>query len=431
MKKILLTAVAVLAALPLFAQFSAPRRSYVEFLLYPDHGDANYKVGETPVVTLKALGAGMPLEGVDVRYASGMDMMAADLEGSLTLHGGEARIELPSCAVPGFRYVSVNFSVDGKQYKDMLKVAYSPESLTPSGKMPSDFRGFWKKAVAEARKYSLDPQVTRLEKYCTESVEVSLVKLTVGKGGRNMYGYLTVPKDGKKHPVLFCPPGAGANRISPTTFYSERGYIYFSICIHSDLNPELSDADFAEARKPYDDYIHEGLQCPDTYYYKDVYAGCVRCVDFLCTLPQWDGRNVGVTGGSQGGALTVVTAALSEKVTFAAPFYPALCDLPGFTKGRAGGWPKFYMEDAQGLHEQELSTLAYYDVVNFGAIVKCPVFLSYGYADESCSPTSVTVLRNAIKAPLRVEVTPNSGHWRYGETNERVMEWQEGLIKGL
>lgn len=59
-------------------------------------------------------------------------------------------------------------------------------------------------------------------------------------------------------------------------------------------------------------------------------------MDFLCSLPDWDGKNVIVTGGSQGGALTLVTAALNEKVTMCAPFYPALCDLQGFRHDRAG-----------------------------------------------------------------------------------------------
>ena len=172
------------------------------------------------------------------------------------------------------------------------------------------------------------------------------------------------------------------------------------------------------------DYTFNGIKDPGTFYYRAVYAGCVRCVDFLCTLPQWDGRNVGVTGGSQGGALTVVTAALSDKVTFAAAFYPALCDVCGFLYGRAGGWPKYFQQNPEEGWEREKRTLSYYDVVNFGRRIKCPLFLSYGYADDTCSPTSVTALRNSVTAPLTVDITPNSAHWRYMETNDRALEWQ-------
>ena len=35
---------------------------------------------------------------------------------------------------------------------------------------------------------------------------------------------------------------------------------------------------------------------------KHVYVGLVRCIDFLTSLPEWDGKNVAVQGGSQGGA---------------------------------------------------------------------------------------------------------------------------------
>ena len=37
--------------------------------------------------------------------------------------------------------------------------------------------------------------------------------------------------------------------------------------------------------------------------------------------------------------------------------------------------------------------------------------------------------RNAVNAPMTVDITPNSAHWRYGETNDRAMEWQKALLK--
>ena len=68
----------------------------------------------------------------------------------------------------------------------------------------------------------------------------------------------------------------------------------------------------------------------DTHYYKRVYLGCVRAVDFLYSLPEFDGNTVGVTGGSQGGALSIVTAGLDPRIKFLAAFYPALCDYAGY-----------------------------------------------------------------------------------------------------
>ena len=42
-------------------------------------------------------------------------------------------------------------------------------------------------------------------------------------------------------------------------------------------------------------------------YMKHVDVACVRAVDYLCSLPDWDGKNVFVQGGSQGGALSIIT----------------------------------------------------------------------------------------------------------------------------
>ena len=75
---------------------------------------------------------------------------------------------------------------------------------------------------------------------------------------------------------------------------------------------------------------------------KRIYTGCVRALDFLTSLPQYDGENLGVIGGSQGGALAMVTAALDKRVKALVAYYPALCDLTGYLYDRAGGWPHMF-----------------------------------------------------------------------------------------
>ena len=409
------------------AQFSKPRRQYVEYLVTASHPDRNYKTGEHASLTIEAYKGGNALEGVTVYYRCGDEMFLPSAEDSVTFSKGKAVIPVGTRRQPGFMACSLRFSVYGSEYKDLVKVAFSPESIEPFTVMPKDFDSFWQKTLENAKSADLQPVITPLPGRSTDRVEVALVKLTVGPDGRNMYGYLTKPKDGKKHPVLFCPPGAGAKKIEPTTYYSEQGYIYLNICIHSGCNPELSDDLYASARKVADKYERNGIADKESFYYRSVYAGCSRCIDFLCSLPEWDGKNVGVTGGSQGGALTIVTAALNPKVTFCAPFYPALCDLTGFCHGRAGGWPKYFQKGKET--EGAEKTLQYYDVVNFARKLKCPVFFSFGYNDDTCSPTSTYGTFNEIKAPKKLAVTPTSGHWRFPETNDEAMEWMGQQVK--
>lgn len=426
-KQILLTLLAAFA-LSAAAQFSKPRRNYVEWLVTVDRQDRIYQTGEKATITVQATKGGTALDGVTLRYSTGDDMFLPDVAADSTVfRNGKAIIDLGTRTEPGFRACDLRFTVGEKTYKDLVKVAYNPTAIQSFTAMPKDFDRFWRKAIAEARRVDLAPEVTPLPQYSTGKVEVSLVKLTVGPDGRNMYGYLTRPKDGKKHPVLFCPPGAGSAKISPTTYYSEHGFIYLNINIHSGCNPELDDKAYAEARKVADGYNRRGIGDKQTFYYRSVYAGCARCIDYLCTLDDWDGRNVGVTGGSQGGALTIVTAALNPKVTFCSPFYPALCDLLGFKNGRAGGWPKYFQTDNEV--DGAAETLPYYDVVNFARQLKCPVFYSFGYNDDTCSPTSTYAAYNAITAPKTISVTPSSGHWRFPETNSESAEWMKSQVK--
>lgn len=408
------------------AQFSKPRREYVEYLMTTDHPDRNYSTGETPVIRIEAYKGGNPLDGVTLRYKTGDEMMAMTAD-SVKFENGVALIPVGSRTTPGFRSCEWNFDVYGKKYKDLVKVSFSPEKIESLTPMPADFKKFWAKHLKAAEKIPLNPEITPLPQYSTDSVEVSLVKITVGPDGRNMYGYLTKPRDGKKHPVLFCPPGAGSKKIEPSTYYSENGFIYFNINIHSGCNPELPDEEYAVAQKIADEYNRNGIADRDSFYYRDVYVGCSRCIDFLCSLPEWDGENVGVTGGSQGGALSIVTAALNPKVKFCSPFYPALCDVLGFKHGRAGGWPKYFRntEEAPGAEK----TLEYYDVVNFARTLDCPVFYSFGYNDETCSPTSTYAAYNAITSDKILRVTPTSGHWRFPETNRESVEWMKQQCK--
>lgn len=414
---------AIMGCSDAWGQFSAAKRQYVEHLVTTCRPGRVYETGEEATVTVEAYKGGVPLDSVWVRYAVGDELMKPEVTDSVMFSGGKAHISMGTRQEPGFRSCSLSFSVYGEEYSDIVKAGFAPERIRSVITDPEDFDRFWEKAVKEAEAIDLSPEITPLPEKSTDKVEVSRVRLTTGPGGRHIFGYLTRPRDGKKHPVLFCPPGAGANRIRPFTDYSDEGFIYLNINIHDGCDPELDEEGYAAAKALTEGYNRRGIESPETFYYRSVYAACSRCIDFLCSLPDWDGVNVGVTGGSQGGALTLVTAALNNRVTFCAPFYPALCDVTGFLHGRAGGWPKYFRNgpEADGATE----TVPYYDVVNFARRVTCPVFFSFGFNDNTCPPTSTYAAYNAITAPKTLEVTPTSGHWRYPESNDRCVEWMK------
>ena len=394
-----------------------PRKQYLELIAMPNHADSHYEVGEQASLRVTVRIGGVPLHDVALLYKTGKEMFLPEKYESVSFKHGEVVIPMGTMQEPGFLACQYEFYVDGKRYGDLVKVGFNPEQIRTLTPQPADFDKFWAKAVSEARKIDFEPEYFSVPDATNDKFLTRLVRLRVGKN-KWLYGMLAQPRDGKKHPVVLCPPGAGSTKVTPDDYFPKEGMIYLKIEIH-DNDPRKPDEQYNTMRhKKCDGYMRRGMQLRDTYYYKDVYVGCVRALDFLCSLPEWDGRNAIVTGGSQGGALTIVTAALNEKTTLCVPFYPALCDLLGFRHQRAGGWPKFFSGfykdgriDIDTLTAE--STLQYFDVVNFASRLKVPTFMSWGYNDDTCSPTSVWAAWNAMTCEKRSDITPTSGHWRF------------------
>jgi cephalosporin-C deacetylase-like acetyl esterase len=213
---------------------------------------------------------------------------------------------------------------------------------------------------------------------------------------------------------------------------AERGIITLEIGIHGipvTMEPLVYNSLGSGALSRYYTY---NLDDKDRYYYKRVYMGCVRANDFLLSLPQFDGSNLAVTGGSQGGALSIITAGLDPRVKYLAAFYPALSDVTGYLEGRAGGWPHLF--DRNNLDgnntSAKLETCGYYDVVNFARQLTIPGLYSWGFNDETCPPTSMYAAYNVITAPRELFLALDTGHWTYPEQREKVNAWLEQKLKG-
>lgn len=414
------------------AQITKAPRAYFDYLVTTTHPDRCYRTGEEAAVRILGFAGGLPLDSVQVTFEAGNDMFPADKKGVALFRNGEAIVPFGTMQDPGFRYCNIRFSFNGENYKETLKVAFSPEKIQSIAEMPEDFLKFWTKAMKQAAKVPMDVEVTPLPDLSTAKVEVSLVKLPCSKKGRYIYGYLSKPRAEGKYPVLMVPPGAGVKRISSMSSYAEEGFITLAIEIHG-ISPLVSDEEMKTKQAQLGDYMYMGMADRDSYYYKDVYLGCVRAVDYLCSLPEFDGKNVGVCGGSQGGALSIVTAALNKRVNFVAAFYPALCDLPGFLKGRTGGWPRLFVPGKEQKQTVDAAiacqTLSYYDVVNFARTLSIPGFYSFGYNDNTCPPTSVQAAINAVTAPKVVVITPTSSHWRFPESNRKSIEWMKTQLR--
>ncbi len=430
MKRNLLSVLCVvLLSLTAFAE-NYPYRSDVLWVTVPNHADWLYKTGEEATVEVHFYKYGIPQNGVTVNYELGGDMMPSEIKGTIVLKNGKAVISMGTMSEPGFRDCRMTATVDGKIYKHHIKVGFSPEKIRPYTQIPADFGDFWNKNKAELAKVPLIYTKELVKEYCTDQMDCYLVRLQVNERGQAIYGYLFYPKHAKEAscPVVLCPPGAGIKTIKEPLrhkYYAEHGCIRFEIEIHG-LNPKMPTEDFKDISNAFNGkengYLNNGLDNRDNYYMKRVYMACIRSIDLLVSLPEWDGRNVVVQGGSQGGALALVAAGLDPRVTACIANHPALSDMAGYMAGRAGGYPHFFRVAGMDTPDK-LNTMAYYDVVNFARSIKVPTRMTWGYNDDVCPPTTSYAVYNVLQCPKEALITPINEHWTSEDTEYGHLTW--------
>lgn len=408
-----------------------PYKSDYLWLTVPDHADWLYQTGQNAKVEVSFCKYGIPRDG-ELKYSIGNDMLQPDKHGSVKLKNGRAVINMGTKKTPGFRDMKLSVSLDGKTYEHHIKVGFSVDKIKPYTQEPQDFRSFWQKNVEELKQVPMSYTKELYKDYCTDKIDCYLVKLQIDKMGHSMYGFLFYPKNAQpgKHPVVLCPPGAGIKTIKDpmrNKYYAENGFVRFEVEIHG-LDPRIPSETFGEISRAFNDrnggYLANGLENKDIYYMKHVYVGLVRCIDFLTSLPEWDGKNVAVQGGSQGGALAIIAAGLDSRVTQCVANHPALSDMAGYAaKGGTGGYPHFCRQPQILSNKDCLNTLAYFDVVNFARYVKAPTYLTWGYNDVTCPPTTSYAVWNTLKCTKESLLTPINEHWTTTETNRGQMEW--------
>lgn len=413
-----------------------PYRSDLLWVTEPDHPDWIYRTGEKAKIKISLFKYGIPQDGITVSYETGSELMPSDKTGSIVLKNGKAEINIGTLDKPGFRDCIFSVMINGRKYSHHVKVGFSPDKIKPYTEMPDGFMDFWKNNIKEASEFPLEYTKEKAEEYCTEKIDCYLIKLQLNNRGQAVYGYLFYPQNAKPGscPVVLSPPGAGIKTIKEPLrhkYYAEEGFIRLEFEIHG-LNPTMSEEQFKEISNAFNGkengYLTNGLDNKDNYYMKRVYLSCLRCIDLLTSLPEWDGKNVIVQGGSQGGALAMITAGLDKRVTACVVNHPALSDMAGYMAGRAGGYPHFFRTKGMDTKEK-LETMSYYDVVNFARLIKADTFMTWGFNDNTCPPTTSYAVYNTLECSKEALITPINEHWTSEETERGHLEWIKKHLK--
>jgi cephalosporin-C deacetylase len=292
-----------------------------------------------------------------------------------------------------------------------------------------DFAAFWSAILKAARAQPLNATFAP-QKYPAKGVRLSSVAFDGFECG-TVAGWLLEPEKPGRYPALVVYHGYSG--CSPCVFnllpWALQGFVVLAVDCRGQNGRSTDAAVYPEGHRP--GYMTAGIMDKDAYYYRYVYADCVRAVDLAASLGSVAPERIGVTGVSQGGGLSLAAAALAtDRVKLAAPCVPYLChyrravDLAEYPYREIAdylrAWPQRY--------EQVMAVLSYFDNLNLADRIKAKVLISVGLCDLICPPSTIYAVINRMRCRKQVVVYPCTGHEENDDWRERVFAFMgDGL----
>ena len=285
----------------------------------------------------------------------------------------------------------------------------SPEAFQTSLTRPPDFDAFWADLLAQADAIPLNASVVPVPHRSTDEVEVFEIAYDSLDGVR-IAGWYCRPRESylpPPYPGLLIVPGYVSEPTLPKS-WAKLGYATVGVAPRGKLR---SNRQFNPG---YPNLLLHNATDRNTYSYRGFYIDAVRAVDFVKARPEVDPTRIGVHGSSQGGALTIVCAALRPDViacgAAGAPYLCAMMDSATLTHTYPYEEINEYLRLYPDREPAVRDTLAYFDCVNLAPAVKSPMLVYIGLEDDVCPPETGYALMNALTCPTEFHATADCAH---------------------
>ncbi|MDR0705851.1 MAG: acetylxylan esterase [Planctomycetaceae bacterium] len=393
--------------------FSQENKSPYQIQIRAAQESAIYKKGETVVFQVQLLENNKPLAGKELAYLIQGDGNV-EQKGTVLTTDSAAIIET-SLNRSGFLKCTVQWkNANGVQISALGGAGVDPLEIRAETPEPDDFDSFWNAKKEELAKLPMNPQLVPVpaEKIGNPAIQVFDIKVDC-LGGKPVSGYLAKPVDAKPKslPIVISYHGAGVYSANMPINNAARGVLALDVNAHGIENGQPAEFYKTLANSELKDYRIANGNDREKIYFTGMFLRVIRSLQFMKSLPEWDGKTIAVTGGSQGGGQALVAAGSDPAVTFCIAHVPAICYPTGDIEGNFGGWPGFLRGKTKETADPAVvKTVPYIDAANFARRIKAESILSTGFIDYICSPTSVYVAYNNITAPKQIFSNPESTH---------------------
>jgi cephalosporin-C deacetylase len=261
-------------------------------------------------------------------------------------------------------------------------------------RVPDDFDAFWEEVLGQAAGIPLDPEIVPDPLRTSDDVEVFQVFYTSLDRVRIAAWYCRPTRRTGRSPAILFLPGYQMDPPIPKE-WARKGYCALSVAPRGKLRS------LRQFNPGYPNLLTHNIVDRHTYAYRGFYVDTWRGVDVLLSRPEIDPERIGVTGSSQGGGLTITTAAMRPEVRAAAAGAPYLCGYLDAIE-LTHTYPYEEINDYLRLHPEHRraveETVAYFDGISFADRIACPIIVNIGREDNVCPPETGYALFNRIGA---------------------------------
>ncbi len=300
---------------------------------------------------------------------------------------------------------------------------------------PSDHDAYWERALAEMR--AVDPRVELVPQRVSAPYAECFDLFFTGVRGARVHAKLVRPARAKeRHPavLLFHGYTGSSGEWSDKLKWAALGFTAAALDCRGQGG--LSEDSGGVKGNTQSGHIIRGLDDdgPDNLLFRHIFLDTAQLARIVMDMPDVDPARVGVTGGSQGGGLTLACAALEPRVRRAFSLFPFLCDYRRVWEmdlaKHAYGELSWYFRAKDPLHEREeqiFTRLGYIDIQYLAPRIRAETRLALGLMDEICPPSTQFAAYNRMSCPRELIIYPDHGHEGLPGSDDLAYEFLAGL----
>lgn len=292
------------------------------------------------------------------------------------------------------------------------------KTYLPDRKEPEDFDDFWQGTLAEAHSFPLNA-IFELVDFGLSTLDTFDVTFN-GYGGQPIKGWFMIPRHRTgRLPCVVEYIGYAGGRGTPYHWllWSSVGYAHLVMDTRGQgsmwIPGDTPDNDMGAGEPQYPGFMTRGILEPNTYFYRRVFTDAVRAVEAAQSFPEVDHERIVITGGSQGGGITLAVSGLANQIFAAMPDVPFLCNFRRATDivdTAPYNEIVHYCQIHRDKVDNVFNTLSYFDGMNFAVRAKAQALFSVGLMDTICPPSTVFAAYNYYAGSKNIRIYKYNNH---------------------